>query len=98
MVIVAVAMSLLFSHDPIFAVEASWFSELFDRNVRASGISLGYNGASIVAGLLPFLATAMYGWIGWIGPALILMALGVISTVVAAITRETAPIKTGELG
>ena len=98
MVIVAVAMSLLFSHDPIFAVEASWFSELFDRNVRASGISLGYNGASIVAGLLPFLATAMYGWIGWVGPALIFMALGVISTVVAAITRETAPIKTGELG
>ncbi|TYL54070.1 MFS transporter [Agromyces mariniharenae] len=98
MVIVAVAMSLLFSHDPIFAVEASWFSELFDRNVRASGISLGYNGASIVAGLLPFLATAMYGWIGWVGPALIFMALGVISTVVAVITRETAPIKTGELG
>lgn len=98
MVIVAVAMSLLFSHDPIFAVEASWFSELFDRNVRSSGISLGYNGASIVAGLLPFLAVAMYGWMGWVGPALIFMALGVISTTAALITRETAPIKTGQLG
>ena len=98
MVIVAVAMSLLFSHDPIFAVEASWFSELFDRNVRSSGISLGYNGASIVAGLLPFLATAMFGWIGWVGPALILMSLGIISTAVAFITRETAPAKTGQLG
>ncbi|MCD2441471.1 MHS family MFS transporter [Agromyces sp. SYSU K20354] len=98
MVIVAVAISLLFSHDPIFAVEASWFSELFDRNVRSSGISLGYNGASIVAGLLPFLATALYGWIGWVGPALIFMSLGVISTAAALITRETAPIKTGQLG
>jgi MFS transporter, MHS family, shikimate and dehydroshikimate transport protein len=98
MVIVAVAISLLFSHDPIFAVEGSWFSELFDRNVRSSGISLGYNGASIVAGLLPFAATAAYGWVGWMGPALILMSLGVISTIAALITRETAPIKTGRLG
>jgi MHS family shikimate/dehydroshikimate transporter-like MFS transporter len=98
MVIVAVAISLLFSHDPIFAVEGSWFSELFDRNVRSSGISLGYNGASIVAGLLPFAATAAYGWVGWTGPALILMSLGVISTIAALITRETAPIKTGRLG
>ncbi len=98
MVIVAVAISLLFSHDPIFAVEPSWFSEQFDRNVRTSGISLGYNGASIVAGLLPFAATAAYGWIGWVGPALILMTLGLISTTAAFITRETAPIKTGQLG
>ncbi|KRE21833.1 MFS transporter [Agromyces sp. Soil535] len=98
MVIVAVAISLLFSHDPIFAVEPSWFSEQFDRNVRTSGISLGYNGASIVAGLLPFAATAAYGWIGWVGPALILMTLGIISTTAAFITRETAPIKTGRLG
>jgi MFS transporter, MHS family, shikimate and dehydroshikimate transport protein len=98
MVIVAVALSLLLSHDPIFAVEASWFSELFDRNVRSSGISLGYNGASIIAGLLPFAATAAYGWIGWVGPALILMSLGVISTIAALITRETAPVKTGRLG
>jgi len=97
MVIVAVAISLLFSHDPIFAVEASWFSELFDRNVRSSGISLGYNGASIVAGLLPFAATAAYGWVGWVGPALILMTLGIISTTAALMTRETAPIKTGQL-
>ncbi|MBS1906845.1 MAG: MHS family MFS transporter [Actinobacteria bacterium] len=97
MVIVAVAISLLFSHDPIFAVEASWFSELFPRDVRSSGISLGYNGAAIVAGLLPFLATALYGWVGWVGPAVLFGLLGVISTITAALTRETAPVKTGEL-
>ena len=95
MVIVAVALGLLFSHDPIFSVEASWFSEQFPRNVRSSGISLGYNGTSIVAGLLPFLATALYGWIGWIGPAVLFMLLGVISTAVAAVTPETAPVKVG---
>ncbi|WP_298876522.1 MFS transporter [uncultured Microbacterium sp.] len=96
MVVVAVALSLLLSHDPIFAVESSWFSELFSRDVRSSGISLGYNGASIIAGLLPFLATALYAGVGWIGPALLFVALGVISTAVAAVTRETAPVRVGD--
>ena len=95
MIIVAVALSLLLSHDPIFAVESSWFSELFSRDVRSSGISLGYNGASLIAGLLPFLATALFAWIGWIGPALLFVLLGIVSTATAAITRETAPVKVG---
>lgn len=94
-VVVAVALGLLFSHDPIFAVEASWFSEQFPREVRSSGISLGYNGASVVAGLLPFLATALYGGLGWIGPALMFVALGVVSTVAARFARETAPARVG---
>ncbi|PKH22279.1 MFS transporter [Enterobacterales bacterium CwR94] len=91
MVIVAVAMSLLFSHDPIFAVESSWFSEQFPPEVRSSGISLGYNGASLVAGLLPFIATAVYGAVGWIGPAVMFSLLGVISVWCGLTTRETAP-------
>ncbi|MFG3417254.1 MFS transporter [Micromonospora sp. NPDC047730] len=96
MVIVAVALGLLLSHDPIFAVESSWFSEQFPRDVRSSGISLGYNGASLVAGLLPFGATALYGWIGWIGPAVLFTLLGVVSTAAAAFTPETAPAKVGD--
>jgi MFS family permease len=96
-IVVAVALGLLFSHDPIFAVEASWFSEQFPRDVRSSGISLGYNGASVVAGLLPFLATALYGWVGWVGPALMFVALGVISTVAARFVRETAPARVGSV-
>ena len=95
MVIIAVALGLLLSHDPIFAVESSWFSEMFPRDMRSSGISLGYNGASLVAGLIPFVAVALYGAVGWIGPALVFVALGVISTVAALFTRETAPVKVG---
>ncbi|QGZ63288.1 MFS transporter [Paraburkholderia acidisoli] len=91
MVIVAVALSLLLSHDPIFAVEASWFSEQFPANVRSSGISLGYNGASLIAGLLPMIATGMFGAFGWIGPALMFSALGVVSTCCALAMKETAP-------
>lgn len=92
-VILAVALGLLFSHDPIFAVEASWFPEQFRRDVRSSGVSLGHNGASIIAGALPLLATALFGWIGWIGAALLFTLLGVVSTAAAAFTRETAPAK-----
>ncbi|WP_233889299.1 MFS transporter [Paraburkholderia flagellata] len=91
MVIVAVTLSLLFSHDPIFAVEPSWFSEQFPANVRSSGISLGYNGASVIAGLLPIIATGIYGAFGWIGPALMFSALGVVSACCALAMRETAP-------
>ncbi|MEK6347284.1 MAG: MFS transporter [Burkholderia sp.] len=91
MVIVAVALSLLFSHDPIFAVESSWFSEQFPANVRSSGISLGYNGASVIAGLLPMVATALFGVFGWIGPALMFSSLGIISAACALTMRETAP-------
>lgn len=91
MAIVAVALSLLLSHDPIFAVEASWFTEQFPPNVRSSGISLGYNGASMIAGLLPFLATGLFAVVGWIGPALLFSSLGVISTLCALRMPETAP-------
>lgn len=87
----AVALALLLSHDPIFAVEASWFTEQFPANVRSSGISLGYNGASLVAGLLPFVATGLYGMVGWVGPAVLFSCLGVVSTLCALRMRETAP-------
>lgn len=91
LIALAVAMALLLSHDPIFAVEASWFTEQFPANVRSSGISLGYNCASLVAGTLPFIATALFAQVGWMGPAILFSALGVISTLCAVKMRETAP-------
>lgn len=91
LIVVAVAMALILSHDPIFAVEASWFTEQFPANVRSSGISLGYNCASLVAGTLPFIATALYSQVGWMGPAILFSLLGVVSTLCAVKMRETAP-------
>jgi MFS family permease len=91
MIIVAIALSLVLSHDPIFAVESSWFSEQFPANVRSSGISLGYNFASVVAGLLPMIATGLFGLVGWIGPAVMFSLLGVVSVTCALSMRETAP-------
>ncbi|MEV7086096.1 MFS transporter [Streptomyces sp. NPDC093085] len=96
MIVCAVSLALLLSHDPIFAVESSWFSEQFPPEVRSSGISLGYNMASLVAGALPFAATGLYGWIGWAGPAALLVLLGVVSTVAGLLSAETAPALAGE--
>jgi MFS family permease len=90
-VVVAVALALVLSHDPIFAVEASWFTEQFPANVRSSGISLGYNCASLIAGALPFIATALFAKVGWMGPAILFSLLGVVSTLCALKMRETAP-------
>jgi MHS family shikimate/dehydroshikimate transporter-like MFS transporter len=92
MIIVAVGLALLLSHDPIFAVESSWFSELFPPELRSSGISLGYNLTAIITGFIPLIAVALYGWIGWAGPAALFIVLGIISTVAALVTRETAPV------
>ncbi|GAA1159788.1 MFS transporter [Streptomyces hebeiensis] len=91
LVVCAVSLALLLSHDPIFAVESSWFSEQFPPEIRSSGISLGYNLASLVAGAFPFLATGLYGWVGWTGPALLFVALGVVSTWAGLLSKETAP-------
>jgi len=91
MVVVAISLSLLLIPDPIFAVEPAWFSEQFPANVRSSGISLGYNGASLIAGLLPLIATGLYGLVGWMGPAVLFSLLGVVSTWCAFAMRETAP-------
>jgi len=97
LVVVAVALALLLSHDPIFAVEASWFTEQFPANVRSSGISLGYNCASVIAGTLPFIATLLFARFGWMGPALLFSLLGVISTLCGLKMRETAPAVAKEL-
>ncbi|WP_223191172.1 hypothetical protein [Paraburkholderia panacisoli] len=59
--------------------------------VRSSGISLGYNGASVVAEWLPFLATGLYAVVGWTGPAIMFSLRGVISSLCALSMRESAP-------
>lgn len=95
LVIMALVTSLVFSHDPLFVVEASWFSELFPAGVRSSGISIGYQGASVIGGFIPYIATAVMAVMGWWGPALLFVALGVISLTAALLTPETAPTRVG---
>jgi hypothetical protein len=42
-----------------------------------------------VSGFTPLLATALYGWTGWIGPALLISAYGLLGLLAALVTQET---------
>jgi metabolite-proton symporter len=60
----AVVGGLLF-HGAMYGPQAAFLSELFGTKVRYSGVSIGYQLASIVAGgLAPLLALAFVEWFG----------------------------------
>jgi MHS family shikimate/dehydroshikimate transporter-like MFS transporter len=82
----------------MYGPQAAFYSEMFGTNVRYSGASLGYQGASIVAGgLAPFIATALLGIFGpvsWpIAVYIIIMAIiTFVSAYLAGETRTSAVI------
>lgn len=55
----AVLVTYLCGNGVIYAVQSSFFSEMFDTSVRYSGISLAYQMPTILVGAIPFAATAM---------------------------------------
>ena len=57
---IAIVLGLAVGHAAMYGPQASFFSELFGTKVRYSGMSLGYNLASIFAGALsPLIATSL---------------------------------------
>jgi metabolite-proton symporter len=55
---IAIVLGLAVGHAAMYGPQASFFAELFGTRVRYSGVSLGYNLASIFAGALsPIIAT-----------------------------------------
>jgi len=71
------------------AVQGAWFSELFRTKTRTSGASLAYQCAAVVSGFTPLVATSLYAWVGWIGPALLFSFYGLLGLAAALLTRET---------
>jgi MHS family shikimate/dehydroshikimate transporter-like MFS transporter len=71
------------------AVQGAWFAELFQTKTRTSGASLAYQCAAVVSGFTPLLATSLYAWVGWIGPALLFGSYGLLGLAAALLTRET---------
>lgn len=62
--VLAVVVGLLF-HGAMYGPQAAFLSELFGTKVRYSGVSVGYQLASIVAGaLVPIIAVALYTGFG----------------------------------
>jgi metabolite-proton symporter len=89
-IILAICLGLVI-HALMYAPQPAIMSEMFPTRMRYSGVSLGYQVTSIVAGsLAPIIATALLRQFGtWI-PVAIYLAIAAAITMVAVISlRET---------
>jgi MFS family permease len=88
--VVAVIVGLLF-HGAMYGPQSAFFSELFGTKVRYSGVSIGYQLASIIAGgLAPIIAVKLLKTYGSGTPIAVYVAICAVISVVAVLSyRET---------
>jgi MFS family permease len=61
----AIVIALALGHAAMYGPQAAFLSELFGTRVRYSGVSIGYQLASVFAGgLAPLIATSLMAWTG----------------------------------
>jgi MFS family permease len=89
LIVLTFVVSYAVCQNSLAGVQGAWFSELFAARTRTTGASLAYQLSAVVAGFSPLAATALYAWVGWIGPALMLTGYGLLGLFAALITRET---------
>jgi MFS family permease len=89
LIVLAFIISYAICQNSLAGVQGAWFSELFDAKTRTSGASLAYQLSAVVSGFTPLVATALYGRVGWIGPALLFSFYGLLGLVAAFLTPET---------
>ncbi|GGO08819.1 MFS transporter [Microbispora rosea subsp. aerata] len=90
LVTVAVTVGLLL-HGAMYGPQAAFFSELFATRMRYSGVSIGYQLASIAAGgIAPLIAVALLDAYGSSVPVSVYVVAAAILTMIAVIaSRET---------
>ena len=88
--VLAVIVGLLF-HGAMYGPQSAFFSELFGTKVRYSGVSIGYQLASIIAGgLAPIIAVKLLRTYGSGTPIAVYVAICALISVVAVVSyRET---------
>lgn len=90
---VAIVLTFVVSYavcqNSLAGVQGAWFSELFHARTRTSGASLSYQLSAVVSGFTPLIATALFTSVGWLGPALLFSAYGLLGLVATLLTRET---------
>ena len=83
LVVLAIVGGLLF-HGAMYGPQAAFLSELFGTKVRYSGVSIGYQLASVVAGgLAPIVAVALYTSFGTGYAVSVYLAVSALITIVA---------------
>jgi MHS family shikimate/dehydroshikimate transporter-like MFS transporter len=92
MLFLSVVLALSVGHAAMYAPQASFVSELFGTRVRFSGLSIGYQLASVLAGgLSPLIATKMLADTGSSRPiALYIIGMAAITTLSVYLASETA--------
>ena len=90
-VFIAMIVALGLCHGAMIGSQPTFFSELFQGEVRYSGITIGHELAAIFAGgIAPLIATSLLAAYGTYWPiALYLAVLGVITTIAVAVAPET---------
>ena len=91
LVTLAIAIPPAFIQTMIFAVEGSWYAELFrDSRVRFSGVGFARQMGSLVGGFFPLIAFSLYASTGSVwGPAGYYLFTSVISLAAVFAGRET---------
>jgi MFS transporter, MHS family, shikimate and dehydroshikimate transport protein len=89
LIVLVFVVSYALCQNSLAGVQGAWFSELFTIKTRTAGTSLSYQVSAVVSGFTPLIATALFARTGWIGPALLFSAYGLLGLVAALVTRET---------
>lgn len=89
LIIATIVVSYAVCQNALAGAQGAWFPELFQAARRASGASLAYQISAMVSGFTPFVTTLLYISLGWVGPAVLFSAFGLIGLVAALLTRET---------
>ncbi|MBN2910874.1 MHS family MFS transporter [Polycladomyces sp. WAk] len=88
----AIVIALALGHAAMYGPQAAFLSELFGTRVRYSGVSIGYQLASVFAGgLAPLIATSLIAWTGgkpW-GVAVYLIFMCLVTLISVYWTAET---------
>lgn len=99
-IILGVALFLALGHALVYAPLPALYCELFPTAVRYSGISIGYQMASILlAGFMPALASALVLWSGgtW-AVVLIIIASTIVAMISVSFAKETKDLDLAEIG
>jgi MFS transporter, MHS family, shikimate and dehydroshikimate transport protein len=88
----SLVLALSVGHAAMYAPQASFFAELFGTRVRYSGLSVGYQLASVLAGgLSPIIAIGLLQQTGSSWPiSLYIIGMAVITTLSVYLASETA--------
>lgn len=91
LLIIATVLGLGIIWAPITAVLGTMFSEIFNSNVRYTGISLGYQiGAAVAGGTAPLVATALLAAYNnsYVPVALYIILTSIISLIAVSVIRD----------